>query len=147
MHSLKQTFRRTLRRLTAIFPIRPAPAQAVPALGAQGERRARAFLEAHGVHILAANYRCRHGEIDLIGLDGDTLAFIEVRLRTHPGYGGAAASITAAKQRRIQRTALHWQQRAPLAYRRRPCRFDALLLAAPDDPAPQWLRGAFTARG
>ena len=139
--------RSLLRKLPLLTAIFPAKSDAGQARGAQAEARARAYLEAHGVRILAANARCRFGEIDLIGLDGETLVFVEVRLRSRADYGGAAASITAAKQRHILRTAHWWRQRAPLAHRRRTCRFDAVLLDDADNPRIEWLRSAFAERG
>ena len=139
--------RSLLRKFPLLAAIFPAKDPAGQACGARAEARARAYLEAHGVRILAANARCRYGEIDLIGLEGETLLFIEVRLRSRADYGGAAASITAAKQRRILRTARWWRQRAPLAHRRRPCRFDAVLLDDADTPHIEWLRAAFTEHG
>ncbi|MCE7917869.1 MAG: hypothetical protein DYH16_10130, partial [Nitrosomonas sp. PRO5] len=79
---------------------------------------------------------------DLILKDGDTLVFAEVRLRSHNHYGGAAASINAAKQKRLIRTAQHYL--ATLGYTP-PCRFDALLFHNLDNGWPEWIRNAFTA--
>ena len=116
----------------------PTPAQAA---GGDGEMRAEEFLGRQGLAIVARNYRTRLGEIDLIARDGDTLVFVEVRLRTDARFGGAAASITPRKQRRIVAAARQY-----LAGLRRvpPCRFDVVAL---DGDAPEWLRGAFEASG
>lgn len=108
--------------------------------GAAAERAAERFLEARGLRLVERNYRCRFGEIDLVMRDGDTLVFVEVRLRTHPGFGGAAASITCAKRARLLRAARHYLAGLPRAPQ---CRFDAVLLAAPGESAAEWLRGAF----
>jgi putative endonuclease len=109
--------------------------------GAAAETLALAYLRRRGLRLLARNYRCRSGEIDLILRDGTTLVFVEVRLRRRGDYGGAAASITAAKQRRLVEAARHF-----LAGRReQPCRFDALLLDALDETRIEWLRDAFAA--
>lgn len=112
--------------------------QAVTATGALAEAQAARFLAAQGLKILARNYRCRGGEIDLICRDGAALVFVEVRLRTHRGYGGAAESITTAKQRRIAFAARHYLAGKPLPA----CRFDAVLL---DGTHIEWIRNAFDA--
>ncbi len=75
------------------------------ALGRLGERIAEEHLGRHGVRILARNVHVRHAELDLVGLDGDVLCFIEVRLRSSTRFGSAAASVDARKQRRLVRAA------------------------------------------
>jgi putative endonuclease len=70
--------------------------------GAAAETLAAEFLEARGLAVVKRNYRCRGGEIDLIAGDGTTLVFVEVRLRSSSAFGGAGASMTAAKRRRIK---------------------------------------------
>ena len=107
--------------------------------GAQAEQRAAQYLQQQGLKPVAQNYRSRFGEVDLVMQDGATLVFVEVRLRRNAGFGGAAASIDAHKQRRIVRTAQ--QYLAGLAHVP-PCRFDAVLV---DDDGVQWLRNAFEA--
>ena len=109
--------------------------------GAQAERLAAQFLQGRGLKLLQQNYRCRYGEIDLILQDADTLVFAEVRLRKHSNFGGAAASINAAKQGRLIRTAQHYL--STLAHIP-PCRFDAVLLDTLENPIPEWIRNAFT---
>ncbi len=109
--------------------------------GAQAERLAAQFLQGRGLKLLQQNYRCRYGEIDLILQDADTLVFAEVRLRKHSNFGGAAASINAAKQGRLIRTAQHYL--STLAHIP-PCRFDAVLLDTLENPSPEWIRNAFT---
>ena len=108
--------------------------------GAQAEQLAAQFLQHHGLKLLQQNYRCCFGEIDLILQDGDTLVFAEVRLRSRSDFGGAAASITAAKQGKLARSAQHYL--ATLA-RTPPCRFDAVLLRAADGSDIEWVRDAF----
>ena len=88
--------------------------------------------------IVERNFRCRRGEIDLIARDGETLVFVEVRLRTRRDFGGAAASITAAKRARIAAAALFYLGRLP---RTPPCRFDAVLLDALDAGAHRMAAG------
>ncbi|MEO8738752.1 MAG: YraN family protein [Casimicrobiaceae bacterium] len=104
--------------------------------GAAAEMLAAEFLVKRGVEIIARNYRCRGGEIDLIARDRDMLVFVEVRLRSSAAFGGAAASITSAKRRRLARAAGHYL--AALG-REPPCRFDALLLDALDPDRIEWL--------
>ena len=106
--------------------------------GARAEEQAARFLAGRGLIILARNYRCRGGEIDLVCRDGATLVFVEVRLRTNRDFGGAAASITPAKQRRITLAANHYLAGKPLPA----CRFDAVLLDGADI---DWIRNAFDA--
>ncbi len=107
--------------------------------GEDAENRAGAFLQRAGLKLVTRNYRCRFGEIDLILRDGDTLVFVEVRMRSGDRYGGAAASITSAKRTRLLRTARHY-----LANLAQPpaCRFDALLLSGQDHTI-EWLKNAF----
>ena len=76
--------------------------------GAQAEQLAAQFLQCQGLKLVQRNYRCRYGEIDLILHDGNTLVFAEVRLRSRNDFGGAAASINAAKQAKLVRTAQHY---------------------------------------
>ena len=71
--------------------------------GARAEALAAAFLVARGLAIVERNFRCRRGEIDIIARDGETLVFVEVRLRSRRDFGGAAASITSGKRARIDR--------------------------------------------
>ena len=106
--------------------------------GALAEEQAARFLAGRGLKILARNYRCRGGEIDLVCRDGATLVFVEVRLRTNRDFGVAAASITPAKQRRIVLAANHYLAGKPLPA----CRFDAVLL---DGTRIDWIRNAFDA--
>lgn len=112
--------------------------QAVTAAGARAEERAARFLAAQGLHVIARNHRCRGGEVDLVCRDGATLVFVEVRLRTGRNFGGAAASITPAKQRRIALAARHYLAGKPWPA----CRFDAVLL---DGESIEWIRNAFDA--
>ena len=92
---------------------------------------------ARGLTPVARNYRTRHGEIDLIMREHATLVFVEVRLRTHTAFGGAAASITPAKRHRLIAAASAYL--ATLA-REPPCRFDAMLLDGLDLTRITWER-------
>jgi putative endonuclease len=107
--------------------------------GAEAEALAAAFLEARGLKIVTRNYRCRMGEIDLIARDGPTTVFVEVRHRASQSFGGAAASITAAKRLKLLKAARHYMSRLRTFPQ---CRFDALLIEG-DPPRIEWIRDAF----
>lgn len=112
--------------------------------GQQAEDLAASFLERQGVRLIARNYRCRGGEIDLIGIHQDTLLLVEVRLRRRSDYGDAAASITRTKQRRIVLAARHFLAAHP-EWQSQPCRFDCLLLDQLSPERIDWLTDAFHA--
>ncbi len=105
--------------------------------GASAEQAAADYLVRQGLKLVARNFRCRGGEIDLIMRDGETLVFVEVRSRARADFGGAAASITATKQARIILAARHYLAQHSVDA---PCRFDAVLLQAGQ---LQWLPAAF----
>lgn len=105
--------------------------------GAAAEALAAQFLQARGIRIVERNYRCRGGEIDIIAREGSTLVFVEVRLRRGNAFGGAAASITPAKRKRLSFAARHYLGRLG---REPPCRFDALLLDSLASERIEWLR-------
>ena len=107
--------------------------------GAPAENLAAAFLERRGLKILARNYRCRFGEIDLVASSGAGLVFVEVRARESGAYGGAAGSITAAKRRRIVAAARHYLAKHRV---RSACRFDVVLIQGRDREI-EWLTDAF----
>lgn len=115
------------------------------AVGDAGEDRALRHLLRQGLTLVARNYRlaggprARGAEIDLILRDGDTLVFVEVRARADARAGGAAASVTGAKQRRIVRAAQHYLMRLP---QWPPCRFDVVAI---EGDQLEWIRAAFDA--
>jgi putative endonuclease len=112
--------------------------------GDAGESRALAHLIGEGLTLVQRNYRvargphARGGEIDLIMRDRDgTLVFVEVRSRAGASFGGAAASIGAAKRRSLVLAAEHFLlRRRPMP----PCRFDVVAI---EGERIEWLRGAF----
>lgn len=108
--------------------------------GGEAEQAAADWLQSQGLQIIARNWRCRFGELDLIAREAQTLVFVEVRRRSRSDFGGAAASITASKRQRLQLTARHYLATLPSEP---PCRFDALLYGADLQQSPQWLRNIF----
>jgi putative endonuclease len=79
-------------------------------IGALGEQLAAEHLVAAGLRILARNWRCRYGEIDLIATEPDsgTVVFVEVKTRTGDGFGGLEQAVTPQKVRRLRRLAGLW---------------------------------------
>ena len=109
--------------------------------GARAEELCAELLRGAGLRVLARNWRCRHGEIDLVAEDRGTLVFAEVRYRRDQRYGGAAESVTAAKRARLVAAARLYLMRRPDA----DCRFDVLLLDSLETERIRWIRNAFTA--
>ena len=110
--------------------------------GARAEALAAVYLEARGLAIIERNFRRRCGEIDLVARDGTTLVFVEVRLRRGQAFGGAAASITAAKRARLLRAAGLYLARLSGTP---DCRIDAVLLDALDERRIEWLQDVISA--
>jgi len=106
------------------------------ALGRDWEQAALAYLKRHKLKPVEENFRCKGGEIDLVMKDGATLVFVEVRQRADREHGGAAASITPAKIRRLVRAAQVYLLRFPITP---PCRFDVIAI---DGTHIEWLRNA-----
>lgn len=113
--------------------------------GAAAEAAAERYLQARGLRTVARNFHCRGGEVDLVCRDGETLVFVEVRLRRRSDFGGAAASITRRKRQRIILAARHWLAQAGPRATNAPCRFDVVLMSALDEASTEWMRGAFDA--
>lgn len=100
-------------------------------LGRWGEKQAAGYLHQEGYRLLAAGYRCRMGEIDLIAQKGRELAFVEVKLRRNANFAEPREQVTAAKQRRILLAARHFLAQHP-EYGEHYCRFDVAEVYAPD---------------
>ena len=108
--------------------------------GTEAELEARKHLEQQGLTFVTANYHCRRGEIDLVMREGDTLVFIEVRQRSNPRFGGAAASVDFRKQHKLILTAEHYLQHHA---HDGPVRLDVVAMAQGN--AIDWIRNAFQA--
>jgi len=122
---------------------RPNPRQR----GSQHEAQACRFLEKQGLVLIYRNYLCRLGEIDLIMTDCDQfLVFVEVRFRRQAKFGGAIASITHQKQRKLRLAASHFLM-THRAFSNSICRFDVVGISQtrPSDQIQfEWIQQAFT---
>ncbi|MBQ7536438.1 MAG: YraN family protein [Stomatobaculum sp.] len=109
--------------------------------GAAYEERAAAYLESRGVQIICRNYRTRYGEIDLIGLDGPYLIFVEVKYRSSGRMGAPLEAVDSRKRQKIIQMARrylsehHYREDAPV-------RFDCVGMTP---EKTEWIRNAFTA--
>ena len=112
--------------------------------GAWAEDLARRYLLDQGLRLVTRNYRCRHGEIDLVMKHGSTIAFVEVRLRSRTDFGSGAESVDARKQARLRSSALHFlQHHATLLTT---CRFDVVSIRKSGGTHQlEWIRNAFGA--
>src|SRR5574337_1508414 len=119
------------------------------ALGVEGERAAKTFLQAKGFRILHENYSTPLGEIDLIAQEGGEVVFVEVKARSSGEFGPPQASVTHQKQRQIVRVAKLYLQRERLS--EAACRFDvvAVTFAGSEAKQPEILliRDAFGSEG
>ena len=82
------------------------------ALGLEGEQVAYEFLKKQGYKILQRNYRPGNTEIDIIGYDKGTIAFLEVKTGLSRRYGPPEIRVTETKKRRIYKTAQEYIERA-----------------------------------
>ena len=108
--------------------------------GRQHEHFARTWLESQGLTFVATNVRFRRGEIDLIMQDNGTWVFTEVRYRRNALYGGAAASVTKTKQRRLLYAAACWLTQQQLSMMTCDCSFD---ICDKTGVHVEWLKNAF----
>ena len=114
-------------------------------LGRWGEAAVASDLRKKGWRILAAGYRCRFGEIDLIATDGTFLSFIEVKLRKNTQHGTAAEAVNLRKRERLQSTAQLYLAAHPSKLQPR---FDVAEVYAPDgletvSPSISYIENAF----
>lgn len=118
--------------------------------GEAWENIALEHLARAGLPLVARNFHCRHGEIDLIvldrrGHDGDALVFVEVRYRDGAVHGSGTASVGAGKQRKLVQTAQIFLQ-THAQYAHMPCRFDVIGCSGTlKQPIIEWTPNAFDA--
>ena len=112
-------------------------------LGLWGEQKAVGYLKAAGYTIVAQNFRCRAGEIDIIAAGDALLCFIEVKTRTSLAFGLPCQAVGRKKQDRIRRVALAFLQRNPV-YEAYAIRMDVIeFLCLPQGPYIRHVTGAF----
>ncbi len=112
--------------------------------GAWAEDLACRHLLHRGLRLVTRNYRCRHGEIDLVMRDGPTIAFIEVRLRNRTEFGSGAESVDARKRARLSSSAEHYLQRHATLLA--DCRFDVVSIRRSGNTHRlEWIKNAFNA--
>ena len=117
-----------------------------PRAGAEGEDLACRHLEAQGYAIVARNFRCRSGEVDVIARDGAVTVFVEVKHRRGSAYGAGHESVTFGKRRRIVRAARIFASARGLS--ESPLRFDVVSIDETDGvPRIRHDRGAFDVDG
>ena len=107
--------------------------------GAQKEEQVCAYLLSKGVKIVERNFRCRQGEIDIIGYDGEYLVFFEVKYRSTRNMGSAAEAVNSAKQRTICFVADYYRMLHRLG-EDVPIRFDVVAI---DGEMLRWIKNAF----
>jgi putative endonuclease len=113
--------------------------------GLAAEQLAAEYLQVRGAKILGRNLRCKAGELDLVCLDDGVLAVVEVRQRGSAGYGGALASVTWAKQRKIIRATQFFLREKNWSHV--PLRFDVVAIEGLPEGAHrvEWIKDAFRA--
>jgi putative endonuclease len=115
------------------------------AVGRFGEDLAARHLEAAGLQLLARNWRCADGELDIVARDGDVICFVEVKTRSTTAFGAPVEAMTPAKVARIHRLALRWLNEHGGSVRWRALRFDVVSVVrlAPGGPLLEHLQGVF----
>lgn len=110
-------------------------------IGTFYEERACEYLKEHGIVILKKNYRCKMGEIDIIGKDGDCVVFFEVKYRKSDVYGHALLAVDAKKKKRICRCACIYCMQNTWV---REFRYDVIGIS---DTKIEWMKNAFSHSG
>jgi putative endonuclease len=119
------------------------PPKSTQSAGQEAEDQAFEELQRRGLKLVARNWRCRGGELDLVMLDGDTVVFVEVRFRSHAAWGGALESVDARKRGRLGAAAEQFLQAHP-RWREHGCRFDVVAMSPGKGAAAfNWIQNAF----
>lgn len=113
-------------------------------VGRYTENLASDYLKSQNLTLLEQNFHSKHGEIDLIMLDGNCYVFIEVKYRKNDTFGGGFSAINSTKQKKIQRSTQAYLQQKELNEFNTECRFDIITLIG-NIEAPQitWIKNAF----
>ena len=115
-------------------------------IGDKYENLAAAYLDKFGCRVVAKNFRCRRGEIDLIVRENNAIAFVEVKYRSNENFGSALSMVTPAKQRKLIYAAqIFLQQNSKLSSL--DARFDVIGITPSgvgNELEYEWIRGAFT---
>ncbi|RLA21268.1 MAG: YraN family protein [Gammaproteobacteria bacterium] len=106
--------------------------------GQQYEEMALGYLLEQGLVLVARNYRCKWGELDLLMEEQGTLVIVEVRYRKNARYGSALESVTTNKQARVVAATRHYIMTMKI---NQPIRFDVLAITG--DAGPDWIKNAF----
>jgi len=114
-------------------------------IGKEVENLVSIYLQQQGLRLVATNYRCKIGEIDLIMSDQGTLVFVEVRYRQNFSYGDGVATVDKNKQHKIKRTAIYYLQNHKL-YDEVMCRFDVVAVSGRSKDDFYWIKDAFWER-
>jgi len=110
--------------------------------GARGEDLAIACLKKEGYRIIERNYRCRHGEIDIIAMDKQDVVFVEVKGRASDTFGSPEEAVGPTKQKKISKVALRYLQERDLADHN--ARFDVVAIRfMPQGDRVRLIRNAF----
>lgn len=113
--------------------------------GKHAEEIAATYLANQGITILDKNFRCRFGEIDLIGLDKQCLVFIEVRYRKNEKHMAVIETIDKHKCRKLVITSEYYLNKHPI-YRKSACRYDFIGITGElEMPGIEWIKNAFQA--
>ncbi|OOC09187.1 MULTISPECIES: YraN family protein [Thioalkalivibrio] len=108
--------------------------------GQQAEQRAARYLQDRGLRLVASNVRRPWGELDLVLREGDTVVFVEVRMRSNQDYGGGLESVDRRKRRKLVRMAETWMLEEDW---NGPARFDVVALDG--DGGVEWIVDAIRA--
>lgn len=112
--------------------------------GNEAEEEAVRYLERQGYRVLARNFTCRWGELDIVAERGEVVAFVEVRMRSTAMWGDPSLTVSRAKQRRVVKTALHFLMAHGI--RERMVRFDVVsVVGRGDEASVEHLPDAFDA--
>lgn len=101
-------------------------------IGRMGEDLARKLLQEKGIAIIERNFHTRFGEIDLIGKDGDTLVFVEVKTKRGVGFGSPEDMYTKSKAARVRKMATIYLEGRDI-----PCRIDVVAVVLNPDNSPR----------